>query len=75
MNENNPDQMVSDFHIGENLQLDDFPYVWLMRQVDIALQKRGYDSLYYPSDELPTYDGRVACWRIGCISFGKATSG
>ncbi|MBQ1826694.1 MAG: hypothetical protein II126_01870 [Erysipelotrichaceae bacterium] len=59
MNENNPDQMVSDFHIGENLQLDDFPYVWLMRQVDIALQKRGYDPLYYPSDELPTYDGRV----------------
>ena len=33
MNENDPEQMVNDFHIGKNLQLDDFPYVWLMRQV------------------------------------------
>ena len=25
MNENDPEQMVNDFHIGKNLQLDDFP--------------------------------------------------
>lgn len=59
MNENDPQQMVRDFHIGENLQLDDFPYVWLMRQVDVELEKLGLPTLYYPSDFEPTYDGRV----------------
>ena len=65
MNENDPDQMVNDFHIGKNLQLDDFPYVWLMRQVDKKLASMGLDTLYYPDDESPTYDGRV--W--GVLSF------
>ncbi|MBQ6654458.1 MAG: hypothetical protein IJM79_02925 [Erysipelotrichaceae bacterium] len=59
MNENDPGQMVSDFHIGKNLQLDDFPYVWLMRQVDKKLAAMGRPTLYYPDDESPTYDGRV----------------
>ena len=59
MNENDPDQMINDFHIGKNLQLDDFPYVWLMRQVDKKLAAMGKPTLYYPDDESPTYDGRV----------------
>ena len=59
MNENDPEQMVNDFHIGKNLQLDDFPYVWLMRQVDKKLAAMGQPTLYYPDDESPTYDGRV----------------
>ena len=59
MNENDPDQMVNDFHIGKNLQLDDFPYVWLMRQVDKKLAAKGHPTLYYPDDDSPTYDGRV----------------
>ncbi len=59
MNENDPKQMVEEFHIGKNLQLDDFPYVWLMRQVDKKLAEMGRDTLYYPDDESPTYDGRV----------------
>ena len=59
MNENDPEQMVNDFHIGKNLQLDDFPYVWLMRQLDKKLAEMGQPTLYYPDDESPTYDGRV----------------
>ncbi|MCR5066900.1 MAG: hypothetical protein K6A14_02430 [Erysipelotrichaceae bacterium] len=59
MNENDPEQMVNDFHIGKNLQLDDFPYVWLMRQIDKKLTAMGRPSLYYPDDDSPTYDGRV----------------
>ncbi len=59
MNENDPDQMINDFHIGKNLQLDDFPYVWLMRQLDKKLTEMGQPTLYYPDDESPTYDGRV----------------
>ena len=59
MNENDPEQMVNDFHIGKNLQLDDFPYVWLMRQVDKKLAEMGHPTLYYPDDDSPTYDGRV----------------
>ena len=59
MNENNPEQMENEFHIGKNLQLDDFPYVWLMRQVDKKLAAMGKPTLYYPDDDSPTYDGRV----------------
>ncbi len=36
-----PERLRDEFHIGENLQLDDFPYVHMMRRIDNELQAMG----------------------------------
>ncbi len=43
--------------IGENLQLDDFPYVHMMRRIDNELQAMGEARIFYPGEE-PFIDGR-----------------
>ena len=53
-----PERLRNDFHIGANLQLDDFPYVHFMRLVDNALEDRGEPRLFYESDETPFFDNR-----------------
>lgn len=42
-----------DFHIGENLQLDDFPYVHLMRRIDDELARLGKGRMFFQSGEKP----------------------
>ena len=43
-----PKRLEEEFHIGDNLQLDDFPYVHFMRCIDNEMVKLGKDPLVYP---------------------------
>ena len=52
-----PERLQEEFHIGENLQLDDFPYVHMMRRIDNELQAMGHARVFYPGEE-PFIDGR-----------------
>ncbi|MBI4802698.1 MAG: hypothetical protein HY796_09280 [Elusimicrobia bacterium] len=47
------DALKKDFHIGENLQLDDFPYVHLMRRIDDELAKSGKARMFFMSGAKP----------------------
>lgn len=49
---------LDDFHLGPTVQLDDFPYVHLMRRLSQELRARGRDGVYFASDELPFNDPR-----------------
>jgi hypothetical protein len=48
-----PEQCRDQFHIGPTAQLDDYPYVHLMRRVSQELRKRGLDGVFFTSDEQP----------------------
>lgn len=47
------EELKRDFHIGENLQLDDFPYVHFMRCIDNELDRLGKERLFYQSNDDP----------------------
>ena len=51
------ERLQKEFHIGENLQLDDFPYVHMMRRIDNELQAMGEERIYYPGED-PFNDNR-----------------
>jgi hypothetical protein len=48
-----PDQCRDDFHLGPTVQLDDYPYVHMMRRISQELRSRGADGVFFDSDELP----------------------
>jgi hypothetical protein len=48
-----PDQCRDDMHLGPTVQLDDYPYVHMMRRVSQELRRRGRDGVFFDSDELP----------------------
>ncbi|HPW53729.1 MAG TPA: hypothetical protein PK631_05095 [Erysipelotrichaceae bacterium] len=52
-----PEVLKREFHIGETLQLDDFPYVHFMKQIDKALEDEGHRRMFYPGEE-PFLDSR-----------------
>ncbi|HOW89874.1 MAG TPA: hypothetical protein PL037_06300 [Elusimicrobiales bacterium] len=52
------DKLMKDFHIGETLQLDDFPYVHMMRRTDDELDKRGGRRIFFRSGDKPFIDPR-----------------
>jgi hypothetical protein len=48
-----PEQSRDEFHLGPNVQLDDYPYVHMMRRVSQELRARGQDGVFFDSDDLP----------------------
>ncbi len=50
------DQCRSEFHIGETLQLDDYPYVHFMHRIDDELTKLGWRAAFYKGPSRPFQD-------------------
>ena len=46
-------QRKEDFHIGPNLQLDDYPYVHMMRRIDEELERIGEERIFYKAAGRP----------------------
>ena len=51
-----PERLKKEFHIGANLQLDDFPYVHMMRRADDELAKLGKARLFFKAGDRPFQD-------------------
>lgn len=51
-----PDQCRNDFHIGQTLQLDDYPYVHFMHRIDDELVKQGQRAVFYKGPQRPFQD-------------------
>ncbi|MFN8587378.1 MAG: hypothetical protein U0704_06210 [Candidatus Eisenbacteria bacterium] len=48
-----PEQCRNEMHLGPTVQLDDYPYVHMMRRVSQELRKLGHDGVFFDSDDLP----------------------
>jgi hypothetical protein len=48
-----PGRCREEFHMGQTVQLDDFPYVHMMRRVDEELRARGHDGVFYKGENRP----------------------
>ena len=51
-------ELARDFHMGPTVQLDDFPYVHIMRRVDEELEANGQERIFFHSEEKPFKDPR-----------------
>ncbi len=51
-----PEECVREFHLGPTVQLDDFPYVHLMRRVDEELARIGRDGVFFQAPDRPFRD-------------------
>ena len=50
------DEALNGFHLGETVQLDDYPYVHLMRRVSEELRARGQGGVFFRSSDEPMID-------------------
>lgn len=53
-----PERRQSDFCMATTVQLDDFPYVHLMRRIDDELAKRGEERIYFLAPDRSFRDSR-----------------
>jgi len=53
-----PQQCRDDFHLGPTVQLDDYPYVHMMRRVSQELRARRADGVFFDSDAQPMKEPR-----------------
>jgi hypothetical protein len=53
-----PEQCRDEMHLGPTVQLDDYPYVHMMRRVSQELRQRGHDGVFFDSDDLPMKESR-----------------
>jgi hypothetical protein len=53
-----PEECRRDFHMGPTVQLDDFPYVHLMRQIDLALLDMKKPPVFFKAPDRPFQDSR-----------------
>ena len=53
-----PEECRNDFMLGETVQLDDYPYVHIMRTISQELRKLGADGIFFDDDSLPMKEGR-----------------
>ncbi len=53
-----PDVCRNDFHMGPTVQLDDFPYVHMMRRIDDEVAARGLSRVFFHAPDRPFQDGR-----------------
>lgn len=51
-----PEKCASDFHIGPTVQLDDYPYVHLMRRIDDELVRIGRERIFFQAADRPFQD-------------------
>jgi hypothetical protein len=52
-----PEECRRDFHMGETVQLDDYPYVHLMRRIDDELALLAEPRLFFQSPQHPFQNG------------------
>jgi hypothetical protein len=48
-----PEQSRNDMHLGQTVDLDDYPYVHLMRRISQESIKAGSDGVFFDSQDLP----------------------
>jgi hypothetical protein len=48
-----PSVLAAECHLGPTIQLDDYPYVHLMRRISQELRARGKSPRFFVSDDLP----------------------
>ncbi|MGI9642769.1 MAG: hypothetical protein ACR2N9_08300 [Acidimicrobiia bacterium] len=53
-----PDAALADFGLGPTVQLDDYPYVHLMRRISQELRRLDATPVFFVSDDQPFLDGR-----------------
>jgi len=51
-----PEKCRDDFHMNPTVQLDDYPYVHMMRRVDQELRKLKEQSVFFDADDQPMRD-------------------
>jgi hypothetical protein len=51
-----PERCRDEFHMGQTLQLDDYPYVHLMHRIDDELKARGQEYVFYKGPVRPFRD-------------------